>query len=56
MWEDGHKFAIDRILDVRQTASTRAGGIGQRYTIRVMGKETYIWFEDNEQKWFLEGN
>jgi hypothetical protein len=55
MWEDGRKFSIDRILDVRQAASTRAGGIGQRYTVRVMGKETYIWFEDNGQKWLLKG-
>ena len=28
MWEDSRKFAIDRILDVRQVASTKAGGIG----------------------------
>jgi hypothetical protein len=28
MREDGCKFAIDRLLDVGQTALTRAGGIG----------------------------
>jgi hypothetical protein len=32
------------------------GGIGLRYKIRVLGKETYIWFEDNRGMWFMEGH
>ena len=51
-WEDGRKFRVDRILDVRRAAATKAGGQGMRYTCRIMGRETYL-FEDNG-RWFVE--
>ncbi len=31
-WEDGRIYEIDRILDKRKAASTKAGGMGIRYT------------------------
>jgi hypothetical protein len=55
VWEDGRKFEVDRILDTRPMASLKAGGFGTRYTIRVLGKETYMWLEDSGNKWFMEG-
>lgn len=51
-WEDGRKFDVDRLLDVRRAAATKAGGQGMRYTVRIMGRETYL-FED-EGRWFVE--
>lgn len=51
-WENGIKFEVDRVLDVRMAASTKAGGMGMRYTCRIRGHETYI-FED-EGRWFVE--
>lgn len=51
-WEDGRRFEVDRLLDVRRAASTRAGGQGMRYTVRILGRETYL-FED-EGRWFVE--
>jgi len=51
-WEDGRKFQVDRLLDVRRAAATKAGGQGMRYTVRILGRETYI-FED-EGRWFVE--
>lgn len=51
-WEDGRRFEVDRLLDVRRAASTRAGGQGMRYTVRILGHETYL-FED-EGRWFVE--
>lgn len=51
-WEDGRKFEVDRLLDVRRAASTKAGGSGMRYRVRIMGNETYL-FED-EGRWFVE--
>ena len=51
-WEDGRGFEVDRLLDVRQAASTRAGGQGMRYTCRVRGRQVYL-FED-EGRWFVE--
>lgn len=51
-WEDGHIFNVDRVLDVRRAAATKAGGQGMRYTCRINGHETYV-FED-EGRWFVE--
>ena len=51
-WEDGRKFPVDRLLDVRRAASTKVGGTGMRYTVRIMGHETYL-FEDRG-RWFVE--
>lgn len=42
-WEDGRKYEIDRVLDVRPAPAARAGGQGDRYTIRMNRKETYIF-------------
>ena len=51
-WEDGRRFTVDRLLDVRRAASTRAGGQGMRYTVRIWGKETYLFEDDG--RWFVE--
>ncbi|HIV02672.1 MAG TPA: hypothetical protein IAC74_03790 [Candidatus Aphodoplasma excrementigallinarum] len=55
VWEDGRRFEIDRVLDVRRAASLKAGGVGIRYTVRILGKERYLWFEDMANTWFVEG-
>ena len=52
-WEDGRRFDIDRITDMRYAASLKAGGQGLRYRCRINGHETYLWLE--EDKWFVEG-
>ncbi|MDO5324335.1 MAG: hypothetical protein Q4G06_09965 [Clostridia bacterium] len=51
-WEDGRRFEVDKLLDVRRAAALKAGGQGMRYTVRILGKETYL-FED-EGRWFVE--
>ncbi len=51
-WEDGRKYEIDRVIDVRRAASTKVGGNGVRFTVRILGKETYL-FDDGE-RWFVE--
>lgn len=60
-WEDGEKFEIDRVLDIRQAAAMKAGGQGNRYTIRIRGKQSYLFFErspnqtgNNIGRWFVE--
>lgn len=52
LWDDGRKFSIDRVLDVRQAAALRCGGIGTRYICKIYGKEVAIF--DEEGKWFIE--
>ena len=45
IWEDGRKFEIDRVLDIRQAASTQHGGQGDRFTVSVGGQCRYLFFE-----------
>ncbi|HHT94225.1 MAG TPA: hypothetical protein PLI11_05340 [Clostridia bacterium] len=52
IWEDGRRFEIDRVLDMRRAASLKAGGIGIRYTCRIRNKETYLYYEG--PNWFVE--
>lgn len=61
VWEDGRRFQIDKILDIRQAAALKAGGSGDRYTIRINGKQSYLFFERNASingnnigRWFVE--
>lgn len=47
LWEDGTHYEIDRVLDVRPAFAARAGGQGDRYTIRLGEQITYLFFEHN---------
>ena len=51
-WTNGKQYGIDRVTDVRLAPSLKGGGLGMRYTVRIGGKEVYL-FED-EGRWFLE--
>lgn len=51
-WEDGTRYEIDRVLEVRRAASMKAGGWGVRYTCRILGRETFLWLEGS--RWFVE--
>ena len=53
-WEDGSLFPIDRVTDIRKAAATKAGGCGLRYTIRIGGRQTYLFLD--EDRWFVEAN
>jgi hypothetical protein len=61
IWEDGAVYDIDKILDIRPAAALKAGSGGDRFTISVQGKQTYLFFErfadPNESgigRWFVE--
>ncbi|MFT9057064.1 MAG: hypothetical protein ABF449_10680 [Ethanoligenens sp.] len=54
IWDDDRRFEIDKVLDRQRSASRKVGGVGWRYTVRVCGKETHLWLED-DGKWFMEG-
>ena len=34
-WEDGRRYEIDRVTDIRQAPSLKAGGQGDRYTVMI---------------------
>jgi len=57
-WKDGVVYEIDRVLDVRRAASD-AGSMGIRYTVKIMGQERRLFFEDTysdtgRPRWFVE--
>ena len=61
IWENGEKYLIDRVVDIRQAAARKAGGQGDRYTIEVRGQICYLFFERVPQltgnvigRWFVE--
>ena len=60
-WENGQKYSIDRVYDVRQAAALKAGGQGDRYTVWIKNTPHYLFFERNTNltgnnigKWFVE--
>jgi hypothetical protein len=52
VWDDGTRYDIDRVLDCRQAHSLRTGGTGMRYTVRIGGRSTFLYFEG--PRWFVE--
>ena len=54
IWTDGHVYEIQRVTDVRRAARLKAGGAGMRYTCIVDGRESHLFYEDNNM-WFMEG-
>ena len=45
-------FEIDKVLDIKNCASFKVGGIGERYKIRIGENTTYIFYENG--RWFVE--
>ncbi len=61
IWEDGRKYTIDRIIDIRQAAAMKAGGQGDRYTVIINGQQSHLFFERATNlsghiigRWFVE--
>lgn len=60
-WEDGTQYNIDRVTQICQAPAMKAGGQGDRYTIYVNGKQSYLFFERSANltgnvigRWFVE--
>jgi len=56
VWEDGNRYEVDKVIDVRPAASLKAGGAGMRYTVRIRSRERYMFLEEDNGtlKWFME--
>ena len=61
VWEDGRRYLIDKVTDIRQAAAMKAGGQGDRYTIFINGIQSYLFFERSANlsgnvigRWFVE--
>ncbi len=60
-WTDGRRYEIDRVTDIRPMHAAKAGGTGDRFTIRVNGCERYLFYErfadlegNRVGRWFVE--
>lgn len=53
VWKNGHVYDIQKVTDVCRAASLRAGGAGLRYTCIVDGRESHLFYEENNL-WFVE--
>ena len=53
IWKDGHIYEIQKVTDIRRAASLKAGGVGLRCTCIVEGRESHLYYEDNNL-WFME--
>ena len=51
-WDTGTVYEVDKVLDIRRAAATKAGGCGLRYTCRIRGQQTYLFLD--EDRWFVE--
>ena len=54
VWQDGQTYEIQKITNVCRAASLKAGGVGTRYTCMIDGRQSYLFYEDNN-RWFVEG-
>ena len=52
IWENGRTYDIDKVTDIRRSYVPYTGGTAIRYTVKVMGKETFIFLENS--KWFVQ--
>lgn len=50
-FKEGERYPIDKILDIRRAACQSVGGVGDRYTCRIQGQESYLWYEKG--RWFV---
>lgn len=53
IWNDGTRYNIDKVYEYKKAASLKAGGHGIRYKCKVMGKDIFLYLE--EDRWFIEG-
>jgi len=60
VWEDGQRYDVSKVLEIRRAASLKAGGYGLRYKVRVITpyvtKDVFMFFEEDfgTPKWFME--
>lgn len=60
-WTDGRTYDIDRVFSVRPSYAEKAGGMGDRYLVRILGAEKSLFFEHSADpaspwpgRWFVE--
>ena len=53
-WLDGKRFDIDRIKIVERAPCKSGGILPERYTVMILGKQKYLYYEEKHKRWFVE--
>lgn len=52
-WEDGRKFEIDNVKEIRYATSLKSGGVGMIYICQIGDQKKKLYYEGNNM-WFVE--
>lgn len=47
-------YEINKVLEIKNAASLKVGGIGERFKVRINKTETFLFYEKEVEKWFVE--
>ena len=47
-------YEISKVLEIKNAASLKVGGIGERFKVRINKTETFLFYEKEVEKWFVE--
>lgn len=53
-WGDGQEFQVDKVV-IRENSPCHSGEIlVQRFTIKISGQERYLYYDKENEIWFVE--
>lgn len=54
VWADGKRYSVERVKFIERKPSKVGSLISRRYTVTICGLERYIYFETDNERWFVE--
>lgn len=54
IWQDGRKFEIDKVGEVRYASARVGAELPIRFTCEICGAVKYLYYEETLRKWFVE--
>ncbi len=54
VWENGTRYEIDRVKYIERARAHVSSVLPVRYTCLMGGREKYLYFEREEERWFVE--
>lgn len=51
-WENGKEYIIDKVISKKNLASTKGGGVGIRYEVKIKSQTKFLFL--HEYTWFVE--
>lgn len=54
VWEDGRTFCVDRVIAAERAPARVSALLPVRYTCVISGKERWLYYEPEKERWFVE--